>query len=144
MDCIFCRIIKGEIPSNKVYEDENVLVFYDINPECKIHVLVIPKKHIDSVDCVTEENSVHITKVFEAIPKIAKLASITNGYRVITNAGADACQFNTLFIFPCVVFQEHPFRALKPVPVKFLFPWQFHFVFFLHKSEGQLFFFHAD
>ena len=92
MDCIFCRIIKGEIPSNKVYEDENVLAFYDINPECKIHVLVIPKKHIDSVDCVTEENSVHITKVFEAIPKIAKLASITNGYRVITNAGADACQ----------------------------------------------------
>lgn len=92
MDCLFCKIINGDIPSKKVYEDENVVAFYDINPECKIHVLALPKEHIESADCINEDNSQAIARIFECIPKIAKLAGITNGFRVITNAGSDACQ----------------------------------------------------
>ena len=92
MDCLFCRIIAGEIPSNKVYEDEMMLAFHDINPEAPVHVLVSPKTHIPSMDGVTEENSVCVAKIFEKIPHIAKLAGITNGYRVISNCGADAAQ----------------------------------------------------
>lgn len=92
MSCIFCKIINGEIPSNKVYEDEKIVAIYDICPEAKVHVLVLPKTHIESVDFITEENSSVIAHVFEKIPQIAKLAGITNGYRVITNAGPDSCQ----------------------------------------------------
>lgn len=92
MDCLFCKIAEGIIPSKKVYEDERVLSFYDINPECKIHILVIPKNHISSVDDVNSENSGDIAYIFEKIPEIAKLAGITNGYRVISNCGEDACQ----------------------------------------------------
>lgn len=92
MDCIFCKIAQGIIPSNKVYEDDKILAFYDINPECKIHVLVIPKVHIESADAINENNSSVVAYVFENIPKIARLAGITNGYRVITNAGPDSCQ----------------------------------------------------
>ena len=92
MDCIFCKIANGDIPSNKVYEDDKILAFYDINPETKIHVLVIPKEHICCVDKVNKENSHNVSYIFEKIPQIAKDAGITNGYRVITNCGADACQ----------------------------------------------------
>lgn len=92
MNCLFCKIINGDIPSNKVYEDDMVVAFYDINPEAKIHVLVLPKLHIESADSITEENSVYVAKIFEKIPTIAKLAGITNGYRVITNSGPDSCQ----------------------------------------------------
>ncbi len=92
MDCLFCKIIAGEIPSSKVYEDEYVYAFRDINPQAPVHTLVIPKLHIPSADAVNEENSAHIAKVFEAIPKVAKLEGLTNGYRVISNCGEDACQ----------------------------------------------------
>ena len=92
MDCIFCKIANGEIPSNKVYEDDKILAFHDINPEAKVHVLVIPKEHICCVDKVNKENSHNVSYIFEKIPQIAKDAGITNGYRVITNCGADACQ----------------------------------------------------
>ena len=92
MDCIFCKIGKGEIPSNKVYEDDKILAFHDINPEAKIHVLVIPKQHIESVNYINSDNSFYISYIFEKIPEIALLAGITNGYRIITNCGADACQ----------------------------------------------------
>ena len=92
MDCIFCKIANGEIPSKKAYEDEQILAFYDINPECKIHVLVVPKEHIESADKITKQNSNVVAHIFEQIPNIAKLAGITNGYRVITNAGPDSCQ----------------------------------------------------
>lgn len=91
-DCIFCKIVDGSIPSKKVFEDDNVYAFYDIAPHAPIHVLVIPKKHIGSADEVDETNSDVIARVFEAIPKVAKLACITNGYRVISNCGPDACQ----------------------------------------------------
>ena len=92
MNCIFCKIIAGEIPSAKVYEDEYVFAFRDINPQTPVHILVVPKIHMESADAVNGENSAYVAKIFEAIPKIAAEAGLTNGYRVITNCGADACQ----------------------------------------------------
>ena len=92
MDCLFCAIIKGEIPSNKVYEDESVYAFMDINPQAPVHCLVVPKSHITSIDEITEDNSVFTSKIFEAIPKIAKSLNLSNGYRVVTNIGEDGCQ----------------------------------------------------
>ena len=92
MDCIFCKIAEGTIPSNRVYEDEFCLAFHDINPQTPVHILVIPKLHIGSADEVNEENGVYVQKIFEAIPKVALAAGLTNGYRVITNCGEDACQ----------------------------------------------------
>ncbi len=92
MDCIFCKIAEGTIPSAKVYEDEYCLAFHDINPQTPVHVLVIPKAHIASADEVTGENSVYVTKIFEAIPAIAAKAGLTGGYRIISNCGEDACQ----------------------------------------------------
>ena len=92
MDCLFCKIIAGEIPSSKVYEDEKVYAFRDINPQAPVHVLVVPKEHIAGADSITAENSSAVAAVFEAIPKIADLEGLTNGYRVITNCGEDGCQ----------------------------------------------------
>ena len=92
MDCLFCKIISGDIPSNKVYEDENIYAFYDINPQAPVHVLVIPKQHICCIDKISEENSTVVAKIFEKIPEIAKACGITNGYRVVSNCGDDACQ----------------------------------------------------
>lgn len=92
MDCLFCKIVNGEIPSKKVYEDERILAFYDINPEAKVHVLVIPKLHIQSADEICSDNSDNVAYIFEKIPEITRLAGITNGYRIITNSGEDSCQ----------------------------------------------------
>ncbi len=92
MDCIFCMIAEGKIPSSKVYEDEYILAFNDINPQAPTHVLVIPKSHIPSLDGVNSENSELVKKIFEKIPEIAAKAGLTNGYRVISNCGDDACQ----------------------------------------------------
>ena len=92
MDCLFCKIAAGEIPSAKVYENEWVYAFRDINPQAPVHVLVIPRLHICSADGVTAENSTYVAKIFEAIPEIAKSEGLSNGYRVITNCGEDGCQ----------------------------------------------------
>ena len=92
MDCLFCAIAAGDIPSTKVYEDDDILAFRDINPQAPTHILVIPKQHIPSVDGITSENSAVVTKIFETIPAIAKAEGLVNGYRVISNCGADACQ----------------------------------------------------
>ncbi len=91
-DCIFCKIVNGDIPSSKVYEDDCVLAFNDINPQAKVHFLVIPKSHIGSVDEINESNSNVVSHIFTTIPKIAKKVGLTNGYRVITNCGQDGCQ----------------------------------------------------
>ena len=91
-DCLFCKIIEGVIPSTKVYEDEYVYAFRDIEPMAPVHVLVVPKVHISSADGVNAENSAYVARIFEAIPKIAASEGLTNGYRVITNCGEDACQ----------------------------------------------------
>jgi len=92
MDCIFCKIIAGEIPSKKAYEDRDIFAFYDINPQAPIHILVIPKEHICCIDRISSDNSAIIAKIFEKIPQIAKDAGLTNGYRVVSNCGNDACQ----------------------------------------------------
>lgn len=92
MDCIFCKIINGDIPSKKAYEDEFCYAFHDINPQAPVHILVVPKKHIASADEISAENSAYVAKIFEAIPKIAADASLENGYRIITNIGEDGCQ----------------------------------------------------
>ena len=92
MSCLFCRIVAGEIPSTKVYEDELVLAFRDIAPQAPTHILVIPKTHIPSVDGITAENSNIVAHIFEVIPQIAKAENLENGYRVVSNCGADAGQ----------------------------------------------------
>lgn len=92
MDCLFCKIIAGDIPSSRVYEDEYVYAFNDINPQTPVHILVVPKTHICCADAVNAENSLYVAKIFEAVPKIAATAGLKNGYRVITNCGEDACQ----------------------------------------------------
>ena len=92
MDCIFCKIAAGEIPSTKVFENDDMVAFRDLNPQAPVHVLVIPRMHIASADGVNAENSAGIAKIFEAIPEIAKAEGLANGYRVITNCGEDACQ----------------------------------------------------
>jgi histidine triad (HIT) family protein len=92
MDCIFCAIINGDIPSKKVYEDEVCFAFLDINPQAPVHCLVVPKEHIPSADAVTAENSAVVAKIFEAIPVIAKELKLENGYRIVSNIGEDGCQ----------------------------------------------------
>ena len=92
-DCIFCKIIKGEIPSNKIYEDDKVLAFYDISPEAPVHFLVIPKEHIESVNHINEVNSDIISHIFLVINKIAKELKIDQtGYRIVNNCGVDGGQ----------------------------------------------------
>lgn len=92
-DCIFCKIIKGEIPSNKVYEDEEILAFKDINPAAPIHILVIPKKHIKSLIEVKEEDQEVIGKIYKKINEIAKEQGFDQkGFRVIVNCGEDGGQ----------------------------------------------------
>ena len=91
-NCLFCKIIDGEIPSTKVYEDDSVLAFRDIAPMAPTHILVIPKAHIGSVAEVTAENSAVVAHIFEVIPQIAKAEGLENGYRVVSNCGDDAGQ----------------------------------------------------
>ena len=90
--CLFCKIAAGEIPSTKVYEDDQILAFRDIAPMAPTHILVIPKTHIPSVDGITAENSNLVAHIFETIPKIAAEEGLTDGYRVVSNCGADAGQ----------------------------------------------------
>ena len=92
MDCLFCKIIEGDIPSTKVYEDEYVYAFKDINPMAAVHVLVIPKQHIACANDISAENSIEVARVFEAIPKVAEILGLDNGYRIISNCGPDADQ----------------------------------------------------
>ena len=92
MDCLFCKIIAGEIPSNKAYEDEWCYAFFDIAPQAPTHVLVVPKVHIPSTDGIDASNSAYVARIFEAIPKIAKDLGLDGGYRVITNCGENGCQ----------------------------------------------------
>ena len=90
-DCLFCAIIDGEIPSNKVYEDEQCYAFYDIEPQAPVHFLVVPKEHICCANKITAENSGVVARIFEAIPKIAAGLGLSD-YRIVTNNGPDAGQ----------------------------------------------------
>ena len=91
-DCLFCKIIAGEIPSTKVYEDEKVYAFRDINPQAPVHVIVVPKMHIASANEITEENADCVVACLQAMPKIAKAEGLEDGYRIINNCGAAAGQ----------------------------------------------------
>ncbi len=91
-DCLFCKIIKGEIPSAKVYEDDSVFAFRDINPQAPVHILVIPKIHIKSAAEITPENSAVIAHIFEVIALIAKQEGLDDGFRVVNNCGDIANQ----------------------------------------------------
>ena len=90
--CIFCKIIAGEIPSTKVYEDETVFAFRDINPQAPTHILVVPKTHIGSVAEINAENSAAVAHIFEVIAQIAEEEGLAGGYRVVSNCGPDARQ----------------------------------------------------
>ncbi len=92
-DCLFCKIIKGEIPSTKVYEDEEILAFRDIHPVAPVHILVIPKKHISSLIDLNEEDEILVGKIYTIINKIAKQEQINEkGFRVVVNCGEDGGQ----------------------------------------------------
>lgn len=92
MDCLFCSIIKGDIPSKKAYEDETCYAFHDIAPQAPVHVLVVPKEHIPSVDGINADNAAIVGHIFSVIPKIASELGLSDGYRVITNIGENGCQ----------------------------------------------------
>ena len=91
-DCLFCKIIAGAIPSNKVFEDDLCYAFYDIDPQAPTHFLVIPKAHIGSVAEITAENSSVVARIFEVIPQIAAAEGLEKGFRVVSNCGEHGCQ----------------------------------------------------
>jgi HIT domain. len=92
-DCLFCKIAAGEIPSSKVYEDEDVLAFRDINPVAPVHVLVIPKQHLGSVADLRPEHTELLAKLFAAVQRVAAETGVAEtGYRVVTNHGKDSGQ----------------------------------------------------
>lgn len=91
-DCLFCKIVNGEIPSAKVYEDEYVYAFNDIDPKAPTHILFIPKQHIGSAAEIDDENSFIVSKIFEAISKVAKQSGFENGFRIVSNVGESAGQ----------------------------------------------------
>ena len=93
MDCVFCKIIAGEIPSKKLYEDDMVYAFYDIEPAAPVHFLVVPKEHVlESCAQVQEEHAALIGHIFHVIAQLARQLDLAGGYRVVTNCGADAGQ----------------------------------------------------
>lgn len=92
MDCIFCKIVNGEIPTSKVYEDESVLAFKDTDPQAPVHVLIIPKQHIASVSEIDEGNSNVVAHIFEVAAKLSEELGLENGYRIVTNSGEDGLQ----------------------------------------------------
>lgn len=92
MDCIFCKIINGEIPSNKAYEDDRVLAFYDLEPQAPVHILIVPKEHIACAADITPENSAVIAHIFEVAAIIAKEKGLDDGFRIVNNCGESAGQ----------------------------------------------------
>lgn len=92
MDCVFCKIVSGEIPSKKAYEDDKVLAFFDLEPQAPVHILIIPKEHIESVDRVNSQNSQIIGYIFEIAAKLAKEFDLSKGYRIVANCGEDGGQ----------------------------------------------------
>lgn len=91
-DCLFCKIINGEIPSNKVYEDDTVFAFRDIAPQAPTHILIIPKEHIKSAAEINESNSAVVAHIFEVAAKIAKQEGLDDGFRIVNNCGDIAGQ----------------------------------------------------
>ena len=92
MNCLFCAIINGDIPSSKVYEDEKCYAFLDIAPQAPVHCLVVPKEHIASADEISDSNSDAVAHIFTVIPKIAEKLGLGDGYRIVSNVGENGCQ----------------------------------------------------
>lgn len=92
MDCLFCKIIAGDVPSTKIFENEFVYAFKDINPQAPFHVIIVPKIHIKCADNITPDNSMYIARIFEAAAVIAKENNLTNGYRIVNNCGEEGGQ----------------------------------------------------
>ena len=91
-DCIFCKIVDGSIPSKKVYEDDTILAFYDLEPQAPVHVLIVPKQHICCADKVDDSNADSIAHIFKKIPEITKTLGLEKGYRIVNNCGEHGCQ----------------------------------------------------
>ena len=91
-DCLFCKIIKGDIPSTKIYEDEYVYAFADIAPQAPFHAVIVPKVHISSAAQIDESNSNYVARIYEAVARIAKAENLEKGFRVVTNCGEDGGQ----------------------------------------------------
>ncbi len=91
-DCLFCKIVEGEIPSNKVYEDDRILCFHDVDPQAPVHVLIIPKKHIPSLDDLQEKDADLISYIMLKVKDIASDLGLENGYRLVNNCGEDGLQ----------------------------------------------------
>ena len=91
-NCLFCKILKGEIPSSKVYENDYVYAFRDINPQAPVHILVIPKKHLSSLDDANQADDRDLAECLRAVREIAAQEKLTGGYRLVSNCGPDACQ----------------------------------------------------
>ena len=91
-DCLFCKIIAGEIPSTKVYEDDRILAFKDINPQAPVHILIIPKAHYDSVDALDENSAPIVGEIMLVARRLAEEFHLDNGYRIITNIGENGGQ----------------------------------------------------
>ncbi len=91
-DCLFCKIIAGEIPSTKIYDDEYVYAFADIDPQAPFHAVIVPKTHITSAAEINNDNSIYIAKIFEAVAKIAETEKLEKGFRVVNNCGEDGGQ----------------------------------------------------
>ena len=91
-DCLFCKIIAGEIPSNKVYEDDEILAFNDVAPQAPVHFLIVPKKHMASLDDTTDEDAALLAHIMLKIKDIAKDLGLENGYRCVINTGEDGQQ----------------------------------------------------
>ena len=110
-DCIFCKIIKGEIPSTNVYQDEHVTAFRDINPAAPTHILILPNKHIESVNFIIPDDEALIGKLFAVAKQLAEKEGISeNGYRLVVNTGAEAGQ--TVFHLHMHLLGGRPMRAL--------------------------------
>lgn len=91
-ECIFCKIISGEIPSKKAYEDEWIYAFHDLEPQAPVHVLIVPKKHLDSLDDTTPSDAALLGHLMLAVKDLARELGLENGYRLVANTGADGMQ----------------------------------------------------
>lgn len=92
MDCLFCKIIAGDIPSDKVYEDDRILAFRDISPQAPVHILIVPKKHIAGAQEITADNSAVVAHIFEVAAELARQEGLKDGYRILTNVGEHGAQ----------------------------------------------------
>lgn len=91
-NCLFCKIVADEIPSDQLFADDDVIAFRDIHPQAPTHVLVVPRRHVPDVDTLADEDQGLLSKLFAAVRRVAELEGLAKGYRVVTNVGAESGQ----------------------------------------------------